>query len=103
MAWLCREGDRSMFSDSVFAVKMHPLAEKWTSPRPPRERLPHGIVRQREHLRKRCRVAGLTRHVAFRDTRAGEICVDLGSPAVGRRRWKTARRSSGDREQRPVA
>ena len=35
------EGDRSMFSANVFAAEMHPLAEKWTSPRPPRERLRH--------------------------------------------------------------
>ena len=28
-----------MFSGNVFAAKEHQLAEKWTSPRPPRERL----------------------------------------------------------------
>ncbi len=33
------EGDRSMFSANVFDVKTPELAEKWTSPRPPRERL----------------------------------------------------------------
>ncbi len=26
-----------MFSGNVFAAKKHQLAEKWTSPRPPRE------------------------------------------------------------------
>ena len=34
------EGDRSMFSDHVFVTKLRQMAEKWTSPRPPRERLP---------------------------------------------------------------
>ncbi len=28
-----------MFSANVLGTKMHQLAEKWTSPRPPRERL----------------------------------------------------------------
>jgi len=35
-----REGDRSMFSVNVLVAKMRQLAEKWTSPRPPREPLP---------------------------------------------------------------
>ncbi len=40
------EGDRSMFSASVFAAKRHPPAEKWTSPRPPRERLHQAVIRE---------------------------------------------------------
>ncbi len=35
-----REGDRSMFSDNVLLARTSQPAEKWTSPQPPRERLP---------------------------------------------------------------
>ena len=33
------EGDRSMFSANGWTERIRPLAEKWTSPLPPRERL----------------------------------------------------------------
>ena len=71
-----------MFSANVFGAKIRQLAEKWTCPRPPRERLP-------------------SRELFHPGVEPSSQFVADGSELAPPPTWRTARRWSDDWRLRP--